>query len=99
MAETAHPGHVQIGHGGTVGHLSDPIRKPSRHFNRPGLTVDNSPGKRRGEPVRSRRDIVRAQWQLWAVAFTIIAGLSGALILLATSGDSGPSTTFLPSRA
>jgi two-component system phosphate regulon sensor histidine kinase PhoR len=49
--------------------------------------------------VRSRRDIVRAQWQLWAVAFTIIAGLSGALIFLATSSDPTPTTSFLPSRA
>jgi len=48
--------------------------------------------------VRSRRDIVRAQWQLWAVAFTIIAGLAGALIFLSTNSDSSPST-FLPSRA
>ena len=49
--------------------------------------------------MRDRRDVVRAQWQLWAVAFVIIGGLAGSLIFLAT--DSAPTTSisFLPSRA
>ncbi|MGZ4207664.1 MAG: ATP-binding protein [Actinomycetota bacterium] len=49
--------------------------------------------------MRDRRDIVRAQWQLWAVAFVIIAGLAGALIFLATSSTAPQNLTFLPSRA
>jgi len=49
--------------------------------------------------VRDRRDVVRAQWQLWAVAFVIIGGLAGALIFLATDAAPTTSVSFLPSRA
>ena len=49
--------------------------------------------------MRDRNDVVRAQWQLWAVAFIIICGLAGALIFLATSAAPASKVTFLPSRA
>jgi len=49
--------------------------------------------------VRDRRDVVRAQWQLWAVAFVIIGGLAGALIFVATSSAPSSTLSFLPSRA
>lgn len=49
--------------------------------------------------MRNRNDVVRAQWQLWAVAFIIISGLAGALIFVATSAAPASRVTFLPSRA
>jgi len=49
--------------------------------------------------VRDRKDVVRAQWQLWAAAFVIIGGLAGALIFVATSSAPASTLTFLPSRA
>jgi PAS domain S-box-containing protein len=50
--------------------------------------------------VRDRNEVVRAQWQLWAVAFVIICGLAGALIFVATSGaPASGRIAFLPSRA
>jgi PAS domain S-box-containing protein len=49
--------------------------------------------------VRDRKDVVRAQWQLWAVAFVIIGGLAGALIFVATGTTADSTATFLPSRA
>jgi PAS domain S-box-containing protein len=49
--------------------------------------------------VRDRKDVVRAQWQLWAVAFVIIGGLAGALIFVATGSTPASTVTFLPSRA
>ena len=49
--------------------------------------------------MRDRRDVVRAQWQLWAVAFVIIGGLAGALIFLATDSVQTSTVSFLPSRA
>lgn len=45
-----------------------------------------------------RRDVVRAQWQLWALTFAIVAALTGALIVLAT-GDQTPAIGVIPSRA
>jgi two-component system, OmpR family, phosphate regulon sensor histidine kinase PhoR len=48
--------------------------------------------------LRSRTEIVRAQWQLWGVAFTIISGLAAVLIFLATSAQPLPQSVFLPSR-
>ena len=49
--------------------------------------------------MRDRNDVVRAQWQLWAVAFIIICGLAGALAFVATSSAPASRVTFLPSRA
>ncbi|HEX9713190.1 MAG TPA: HAMP domain-containing sensor histidine kinase [Actinomycetota bacterium] len=48
--------------------------------------------------MESRSNVVRARWQLWAVAFAIMGALAGAIVILTTSEVEGGAPTFLPSR-